>query len=114
LWSCSATSSTETHGATQEQNIPLAKRKHKLTVFDTFCLSIPRMEQRWKELTADLCGPEIQEKWWTTIHGSLANSKQRKYYYNLQYLERRFSLFEQHRDQLSQPKAVSLAIFFSQ
>jgi hypothetical protein len=113
LWSCSATSLTETHGATQEQNIPLAKRK-QVDGVGHVCLSIPKMEQRWKDLTADLCAPEIQEKWWTTIHGSLANSKQRKYYYNLQYLERRFSLFEQHRDQLSRPKAVSLAIFFSQ
>ena len=70
------------------------------------------MEIRWHKLTANLTGTEAQQKWWSKICQTLANTKHRKYYYNLEYLERRFNLYDQYVERLSNPSAVALAMFF--
>ena len=72
------------------------------------------MEVRWDKLTEELIAPDIRHKWWTRICETLANTKQRKYYYNLEYLERRFNLYDSYVDRLSDPTAVALAMFFQQ
>jgi len=70
------------------------------------------METRWNKLTEELIAPDIRHKWWTRICQTLANTKQRKYYYNLEYLERRFNLYDPFVDRLGDPAAVALAMFF--
>jgi len=70
------------------------------------------MEIRWNKLTQELVAPDIRSKWWTRICQTLGNTKQRKYYYNLEYLERRFNLYDSYIDRLSDGTAVALAMFF--
>ena len=72
------------------------------------------MEIRWNKLTQELVAPDIRSKWWTRICQTLGNTKQRKYYYNLEYLERRFNLYDSYIDRLSDGTAVALAMFFQQ
>ena len=72
------------------------------------------MERRWQQLTADVCRPEVRDKWWRVIHDALTGGKHKKYIYNLDYLERRLDLCDQHSQLLARPRAVALAVFFTQ
>ncbi|XP_046647825.1 uncharacterized protein LOC124337857 [Daphnia pulicaria] len=70
------------------------------------------MEHRWNQLTEKLIASvSVREKWWNRICLALTGKEGRRHYYNLENLEKRFTLFETISHRLCNPQAVALAMF---
>ena len=84
----------------------------------------PSVENRWRQLCSVVrLDHQLSDKWWTRISDSLSaaggvggvgGGKQRKYYYNLEYLHRRFVMFDRFADQMTDPTSVAVAMFLQQ
>ncbi len=74
------------------------------------------MENRWYQLSEKLMSSlPNRRKWWQLILTQLdSTSEHTRSFYNLHYLERRFLLYDEWVDRLSNPTAVALAMFFQQ
>ena len=73
------------------------------------------MEERWNKLAETLfSSPKVKAKWWNLINETLSDTKRRKHSYNLEYLEKRFKLFDEHVSRFCNESAVALAMFFQQ
>lgn len=73
------------------------------------------MEERWNKLAESLFSSlELRKKWWDLIYETLSDTKRRKHCYNLEYLEKRFRLYDEYVNRFKNPSAVALAMFFQQ
>mmetsp|Transcript_876 Transcript_876/g.1974 ORF Transcript_876/g.1974 Transcript_876/m.1974 type:complete len:481 (-) Transcript_876:29-1471(-) len=70
-----------------------------------------KLRLRWSDLCSKLgVSDSSKDKWWTTIEGRYSEP-QRKYH-TMEHLAELFEHMDKHADKLSDPNAVSLAIFF--